>query len=405
MLLYLYSDRNYLKDGFEAYYFIYDCPWNCSNRGVCTNHTCRCHAGYYGDGCQHQVCVDNCNGHGTCVPVSRSMQRCECDEGYAGHSCAVSLSDGGGQARWYTLQPSGSGFKGRTSHTAVFLDHTDCLWVFGGFDLNSVLDDLSRYCFCTNRWESMAVSSPWPQPRSGHAMAVHSDGFYIFGGVLANGSHSNELWFYNTTSETWVLTAGNSSVVPHAVTGHTLTAVDAWLYLIGGKTEDRVSRDNVYRIDATKAESWEVVVVKGSRYPPKRLVGHSTIYHKESHTLIVFGGYIQSSALFSDRTRQIHSLSLHDNYWSELINNNWRDLTIPKERAFHSAVTIGNYMVVYGGNTHDHSGLEICYNSRMYFYHLGCHVWLNHTYFTGTKAIKVFAVACVCVCVCVCVNA
>ena len=115
MLLYLYSDRNYLKDGFEAYYFIYDCPWNCSNRGVCTNHTCRCHAGYYGDGCQHQVCVDNCNGHGTCVPVSRSMQRCECDEGYAGHSCDVSLSDGGGQARWYTLQPSGSGFKGRTS--------------------------------------------------------------------------------------------------------------------------------------------------------------------------------------------------------------------------------------------------------------------------------------------------
>jgi hypothetical protein len=56
---------------------------------------------------------------------------------------------------------------------------------------------------------------------------------------------------------------------------------------------------------------------------------------------------------------------------------------------------MGNYMVVFGGNTHDHfdqkwpdrPGLEICYNAHMYFYHLGCHVWLNHTYFTGTAGL------------------
>ena len=383
MLLYLYSDRNYLKEGFEANYYIYNCPWNCSERGVCVNHTCRCRAGFYGDACQHQVCVDRCNGHGACTAVSRTVRRCECDAGYAGHSCNLSLEDGAGQGVWTTVQPSGSGFKGRTSHTAVFMENSDCLWVFGGFDLNSVLNDLSHYCFHTNGWKSLTVRGSWPVPRSQHAMAAHSEGFFIFGGMLADGSHSNELWFFNTSSDLWALKATNSSIVPHAVTGHTLTVVGDWLYLIGGKTEDRVSRDSVFRINAAEAESWEVVVIKGSRYPMKRLVGHSTVYHKESHSLIVFGGYLQSSALFSDRTRKIFSLSLHDNYWSDLTNNDWRESTIPKQRAFHSAVIMGNYMIVYGGNTHDHSSLEICYNSRLYFYHLGCHVWLNHTYFTG----------------------
>ncbi|XP_076454870.1 multiple epidermal growth factor-like domains protein 8 [Babylonia areolata] len=383
MLLYLYSDRNYLKEGFEAYYFIYDCPWNCSNHGLCANHTCHCHPGYYGDGCQHKVCVDDCSGHGRCVPVSQTMRWCQCDEGYVGHSCNLSLNDAEGQGVWYSLQPSGTSFRSRTSHTAVFLEDKDCLWVFGGFDLNSVLNDLSCFCFHTNLWESMTMLEPWPAPRSDHAMAAYADGFFIFGGLLTDGSHSNELWFFNVTSEQWTVRAVNSSVTPHAVTGHTLTTVGQWLYLIGGKTEDRVSRDDVFRIDASTADTWEVVVIKGSRYPRKRLVGHSTIYHQEAHSLIVFGGYLQSSALFSDRTRQIHSLSLHDNYWSELSIDTWRDATVPKERAFHSAVRMGGYMVVFGGNTHDHSSLEICYNSRLYFYHLGCHVWLNHTYFSG----------------------
>ncbi|XP_025111697.1 multiple epidermal growth factor-like domains protein 8 isoform X1 [Pomacea canaliculata] len=388
MLLYLYSDRNYMKHGFDARYRVFNCPWNCSNHGVCLNHTCRCSPGYHGDGCQHQFCVDNCSGHGTCMPLSRTEKRCVCDQGYIGYACNLSTEDSKGSGGWYTIQPSGSGFRGRTLHTAVFLEGSDCLWVFGGFDLNVVLDDLSKYCFGSNRWEVVFPSQPRPLPRSGHAMAAYRDGFYVYGGVLANDSHSGELWYYNTSSNQWTLRATNSTITPQAVTGHTLTTVDDWLYLVGGKTEDRVFVDDIYRIDAVQAGSWEVVVIKGGRYPPKRLVGHTTIYHKESESLIVYGGYTQGSALFSDRTSQIHSLNLEDNYWSELINTNWPETTTPKQRAFHSAVSLGNYMVVYGGNTHDHAGLEICYNPRMYFYHLGCHVWLNHTFFTGPLSAK-----------------
>jgi hypothetical protein len=235
-----------------------------------------------------------------------------------------------GSDRFHTLLPSGSGFKPRTSHTAVFVESYDCLWVFGGFDLNEILDDLSRYCFSSNRWESLPVMEPWPAARHGHAMAVYDEHFFIFGGVVGDGVHSQELWFFNTTSETWALKAGNSTVSPRPVAGHTLTTVGDLLYLVGGKTQDRISRDDVYRINASSPEEWERVVVKGSRYPPKRLVGHTTLYNEESHSLLVFGGYVQSSALFGDRLRQIHSFSLRDFYWTELANENWRTATMPK---------------------------------------------------------------------------
>ena len=39
---------------------------------------------------------------------------------------------------------------------------------------------------------------------------------------------------------------------------------------------------------------------------------------------------------------------------------------------------IGPYMVVFGGYTHKHNREEICYDSGLYFYHLGCHTWVSH---------------------------
>lgn len=77
--------------------------------------------------------------------------------------------------------------------------------------------------------------------------------------------------------------------------------------------------------------------------------------------------------------------------------------TGPRERAFHSATVIGNYMVVYGepslhlqstcfplcvlmfpscvllpgGNVHIHYQEEKCYDEEIFFYHLGCHQWVS----------------------------
>lgn len=332
-------------------------------------------------------CPDNCGQHGECAFDAHKLQYCRCNAGYVGHKCDVPIRSSGVRGHWYSVHNStDQSFPPRTAHTSVYANR--CIWMFGGFDLNHVLDELWRFCLSKNLWENLTRKLKmgevlWPSGRSGHAMDAYGEGFYIFGGLLNNGSHSNELWFFNISSMTWALCANESGIMPEKVTDHTLTTADDHLFVIGGKTEERVYIDTIYKISAEMPEQWEQVSVKGGRYPTKRLVGHSTLYHKHWRSLIVFGGYKQETALFSDRSNIIHVFSIDDLYWSQLHNFRWHKDFIPRDRAYHSAVLVGNYMAVYGGNSHKHEELEICYSNEIHFYHLGCHLWLNHSYFSG----------------------
>lgn len=82
---------------------------------------------------------------------------------------------------------------------------------------------------------------PRPADRYGHAAAAIDGGFVIFGGKLANGSLSNELWYFNAslTGEQWEQRALNSTVQPPMLTRHTLTLTrDDWLYVFGGSLQN-----------------------------------------------------------------------------------------------------------------------------------------------------------------------
>jgi len=54
---------------------------------------------------------------------------------------------------WHHLSHSEDGFAPRAAHSVVYINETDSLYVFGGFDLNHVLGDLLIYRFATSRWE------------------------------------------------------------------------------------------------------------------------------------------------------------------------------------------------------------------------------------------------------------
>ena len=82
-----------------------------------------------------------------------------------------------------------------------------------------------------------------PLPRYGHASQTVSGGFVLFGGKFANGSLSNELWYYNATTKEWMLRAVHSNMRPPPLTRHTLTVAGAnetgeVLYLFGGSLEN-----------------------------------------------------------------------------------------------------------------------------------------------------------------------
>lgn len=93
MLILLYSDTNYVLDGFRAEYSISNCSGNCTGHGVCVGHTCVCdnENEWGGRDCSKALCPDGCgakSGHGRCV-----LGQCHCNTGYSGRSCSLYKND------------------------------------------------------------------------------------------------------------------------------------------------------------------------------------------------------------------------------------------------------------------------------------------------------------------------
>ena len=383
MLIYLFSDRNYQREGFQVKYTIQDCPLNCSGNGHCIDHVCICDTRFSGRACEMEICPGECGAHGNC-DNSDNVRRCRCDPGYSGYLCNISLNDAAGSEQWYTLAPAGSGFEARSAHAGAFLSHTNCLYIFGGFTLNNILNDLMKFCFDENHWEKITQMEPWPDGCYEHAIVAYKDGFYMFGGVSDNGTYSNELWYYNASSVSWRLCAENSTVQPRKLSGHTLTLVEDELYVFGGKSEDGSFWSDIYKIRADDPSNWTEIIPYVGKSSARRLVGHSTVYHKESRSLLIYGGYShsQDQPRFGTHTDKIHAFHIDNQVWSQIQPN--KDGT-PSQRSFHSALIMGNYMVLYGGNTHIHHDNELCYDYEMYLYHLGCHSWVRVSILMGSK--------------------
>lgn len=137
----------------------------------------------------------------------------------------------------------------------------------------------------------------------------------------------------------------------------------------------------MFRIQLTSAddEQWEEIFPMGGKVLDVRIVAHTTVYHEPINTLIVYGGIAASVARFSKISDRIFAFQLDERYWTEILYPRAvnKDYYIPRERAFHTATIIGNYMIVFGGYTHRHNKEEICYDNQMYLYHLGCHTWVK----------------------------
>lgn len=92
MLILLYSDTNYVLDGFRAEFFVTNCPNNCSDHGMCSPlHKCYCEGTWGGDDCGLDLCPEGCGKdqhRGEC-----KMNRCQCERGYSGQACSLYRGD------------------------------------------------------------------------------------------------------------------------------------------------------------------------------------------------------------------------------------------------------------------------------------------------------------------------
>lgn len=447
MLILLYSDTNYVLDGFRAEFSITNCLNNCSSpNGICLSHSCLCTGDWIGKDCSVKACdCGEIENRGSC-----QKDRCECRDGYSGQSCTL-RKDNPEPSHWHWLTNSSLSFSKRAAHTAVYQEANDAVYIFGGYDLNSVIGSLEIFKFNTNTWEDedgnlmtthhddserktllkdvlldsnsdhkrnlgfddkfwfraallshvqsassseeilqkkLSTNSTKPQSRYGHAAcSLSDDAFVIYGGKLANGELSNELWLYNTSTSEWSLRANKSNFQPPKLTRHSLTFVGSnkFIYIFGGATASGEFSSRMFRIQIGEDEQWEEVLARGGKSFDYRVVAHTTNFYQDS--LIIYGGIIASAARLSKLSDKIFSFNINDQHWTEIFYPKpvLREMSVPRERAFHTATIAGNYLIVFGGYSHRHNKEEICYDNQMYLYHLGCHAWINQEVFGANR--------------------
>lgn len=443
MLVLLYSDTNYVLDGFAAHFSVTNCKNNCSAHGLCLNHSCLCTGDWVGTDCNTKACdCGDDENRGAC-----NRDRCECRNDFSGQTCSLQKFNPE-PSQWHWITNGTNSFSRRAAHTAIYHQPTDSLYIFGGYDLNNILGSLEVFRFKTSVWEdedgnrisnnhfdesagksvlkdvlldddserkrnlgvndqfwfqaallshvqspSVSVEEPnskisrnrtKPEPRYGHAACLIRDTFVIYGGKLASGKPSGELFLYNISDGEWTLRATGSTLKPPKLTKHTLTFVDTsdFIYLFGGSMDNGEFSSRMFRIKLAarlEDDQWEEVFARGGKQLDYRLVAHTTNFHHESNSLIVHGGIIAVGARLSKLSDRIFLFNLDDQHWTEIFypKTVLREMSIPRERAFHTATIAGSYLIVFGGYSHRHNKEEICYDNQMYLYHLGCHVWIN----------------------------
>ncbi|XP_005755461.1 multiple epidermal growth factor-like domains protein 8, partial [Pundamilia nyererei] len=118
------------------------------------------------------------------------------------------------------------------------------------------------------------------------------------------------------------------------------------------------------------AGKWWRVSEENPYTPPR--TGSAGVYLSSTGAMYLFGGFDLNRAL-----GDLIKYNFTSNQWESRSYGHSPVTTGPRERAFHSATVIGNYMVVYGGNVHIHFHEEKCYDEEIFFYHLGCHQWVS----------------------------
>ncbi|KAL4703511.1 hypothetical protein ACJJTC_018095 [Scirpophaga incertulas] len=228
----------------------------------------------------------------------------------------------------------------RSKHTAVA--YKDAIYVFGGDNGKSMLNDLIRFDIREKSWTKTGCMGTPPAPRYHHSAVVHRSSMFVFGGytgdILANSNltNKNDLFEYKFQSAQWIQWKfSGQEPVPRSA--HGAAVYDDKLWIFGGY-DGNARLNDMWTINLVgENRQWERVEQKGQcpptccNFPVAVAQGRMYVFSGQSGAKI-------TNALFQFDFES-HTSAVHPS----------PDSQVPGGRLFHAGAVVGDAMYIFGG--------------------------------------------------------
>uniref|UniRef100_A0A8D0H4Z2 Leucine zipper like post translational regulator 1 n=1 Tax=Sphenodon punctatus TaxID=8508 RepID=A0A8D0H4Z2_SPHPU len=273
--------------------------------------------------------------------------------------------------RWRRLPPCDE-FVGarRSKHTVVA--YRDAIYVFGGDNGKTMLNDLLRFDVKDCSWCRAFTTGTPPAPRYHHSAVVYGSSMFVFGGYTgdiysnSNLKNKNDLFEYKLATGQWtewkiegrlndMWTIGlqdreltcweeikQSGEIPHSCCNFPVAVCKEKMFVFSGQSGAKIT-NNLFQFEF-KEKIWTRIptehLLRGSPPPPQRRYGHTMVAF-DRH-LYVFGGAADNTL-----PNELHCYDVDSQTW-EVIQPS-PDSELPSGRLFHAAAVISDAMYIFGG--------------------------------------------------------
>uniref|UniRef100_A0A8C5SLW7 Leucine zipper like post translational regulator 1 n=2 Tax=Laticauda laticaudata TaxID=8630 RepID=A0A8C5SLW7_LATLA len=236
----------------------------------------------------------------------------------------------------------------RYHHSAVV--YGSSMFVFGGYtgDIysNSNLknkNDLFEYKLATGQWTEWKIEGRLPVARSAHGATVYSDKLWIFAGYDGN-ARLNDMWTINLQDRdlTCWEEIKQTGEIPPSCCNFPVAVCKERMFVFSGQSGAKIT-NNLFQFEF-KEKIWTRIptehLLRGSPPPPQRRYGHTMVAF-DRH-LYVFGGAADNTL-----PNELHCYDVDSQTW-EVIQPS-PDSELPTGRLFHAAAVICDAMYIFGG--------------------------------------------------------
>ncbi len=215
------------------------------------------------------------------------------------------LGGGGGlEGAWNNLGSSGPKPTYRSGHTAVFDSVGNRMVVFGGYDDDSLRNDVTFLALDGSyTWAAVTPAGTAPSPRYFHTAIYDPVGqrMLVYGGVDATGER-DDVWSLSLTgTPTWTELSPSGAVPPARSKHSAVYEPSTRCMLIYGGSNAGGTLGDAWALSLAGAPAWSDVTPPGTA--PIARFGHTAVYDPALKRMLVFGGLnaygVQSSELWA----------------------------------------------------------------------------------------------------------